>query len=356
MIKPYANSLVREDVKKGAAAAADNRGSRRFVQQGEKGGKRGRGRGRRRKRDEDDAKIMVVGNKDCSNKSMIDGNKENGSSSSSTSPDEKEGGLGDNRSLQQIPSSALFLPSSSSVRLELQTLKMLVRHLCDHAHTDATFTESLVGNFLQLPQNDTNMRNKKGTTIHSKLVAPAATSAGRDTAASSPLSSEGMIFEDVIMQLPTIASYIIFAAFLAAHNPASTDKLKFSAEVDQPRRKRRRRRKLKKLSGGKKSSSIVVSPLLSGPKSFELSRMIAIFDHIFDNMEDHGQAVVHTLTSSLVSLKLLSQMERSSSSKVDCFQRGLKLYCNVGYQDVQKLAKSLDFSLENFLYDPEAEL
>ncbi len=165
-------------------------------------------------------------------------------------------------------------------------------------------------------------------------------SSSQSVDASAVNASEGRIFGDIIPQLPTIAKYVLLASFLAAYNPARLDSQTFGAEAG-PRRKRRRAR----------GSSGKLSQLMLGPRAFSLSRMMAIFDNIYDELDSRGHAVVHTLTSSLVHLRLLSQVD-SKSAKSDVFQRGMRLRCNVGFDDIQALSKSLQFQVENYLYDP----
>jgi len=155
---------------------------------------------------------------------------------------------------------------------------------------------------------------------------------------------------EAFSDLPLSAKYILIASFLASYNPPKTDRRVFSTTS--------RRRRVTKAKGSEEK----ISPLLQGPSAFPLERMLAIYDHIYEDEEDQslakmeksnftsgaGQGPPLSHISSLVGLKLLERVIR----KTDPFE-DVKLKCVMSYDEISDLAKSIKFDIGQYLYDPK---
>ncbi|KAG4302337.1 hypothetical protein PCK1_001609 [Pneumocystis canis] len=120
-----------------------------------------------------------------------------------------------------------------------------------------------------------------------------------------------------IINFSWTSKHLIIASYLASHNPPSLDSTLFSKYRSNTKKRKRM----------KKSTSTTIGQRLIGPKSFTLERMLI------------------SKIETLASLKIII---RSSliSDKLDSAGRWK---VNVGWDFVQKIAKSINFELENYL-------
>jgi origin recognition complex subunit 5 len=86
-----------------------------------------------------------------------------------------------------------------------------------------------------------------------------------------------------------------------------------------------------------------------GPSPFALDRMLAIFTNIVD--ENVEMTVnVHQQVASLISQKVLL---RCSNSIDKSFDTGIRLKCNVKYDMIKSLAKTVHFEVHRYLYEQQ---
>lgn len=136
----------------------------------------------------------------------------------------------------------------------------------------------------------------------------------------------------ITIELPFYSKFLLIAAFLASYNPAKSDKRFFQKHHGKQR---------------KTSSSIRakerMNSQLTGPKTFPLERLLAIFYNIVDE-KVNPTASIYSQLSSLTSLQLLSAMGADMMDQP-------KYKCNVSLDFVRTVAKPLQFDVYKYLYD-----
>ncbi|RKP19371.1 hypothetical protein ROZALSC1DRAFT_29021 [Rozella allomycis CSF55] len=138
--------------------------------------------------------------------------------------------------------------------------------------------------------------------------------------------------------LSVCSKYLLISSYLASYNPAKLDG-KYFAKIEVQKKKGGAIRKTKSKNKNDRSKL-----LLKGPKSFVLERMLGIFYNIIPESIPPCVDVFEQVRN-LVSLRFLIQM--NSLEKFDC----LKLKCNVSYDYVVKLSKSVNFDISKYLFD-----
>ncbi|CAH1119120.1 unnamed protein product [Phaedon cochleariae] len=138
------------------------------------------------------------------------------------------------------------------------------------------------------------------------------------------------------LELPFYAKYLLIAAYLASYNSAKDDKrlfMKFHGK------------KMKKLKDVKMKSK--VSEQLNtqlGPKPFAFDRLLAIFYSILDEKVGFNNNLL-VQVSSLVELRLLSSVSDN------CFLDGQKYKCNVNFDFIQEISRTVRFNIRKYLSD-----
>ncbi|XP_076653845.1 origin recognition complex subunit 5 [Halictus rubicundus] len=130
-------------------------------------------------------------------------------------------------------------------------------------------------------------------------------------------------------ELPYYAKYMLIASYLASYNPAKEDKHLFIKQ------KIGRRRKAK----GKPSKVNAHG----GPYNFSVSRMLAIFCAILDEKVDINASLLAQIPS-MCQLGLLSFVGTYNLDE-------LKLKCCVSYDFILVIAKTVGFTIQNYLYN-----
>lgn len=130
-------------------------------------------------------------------------------------------------------------------------------------------------------------------------------------------------------ELPYYAKYLLIASFLASYNPTKEDKRLFVKEG--PRAKKSRRK-------------AIVKPKNSGPGSFLLNRMLAIFACIIEEKVD----ISATLMSQIQTMCQLGLLDLvGDANNID----EPKYRCCVGKEFIEALSKNVEFELKHYLYD-----
>lgn len=144
-----------------------------------------------------------------------------------------------------------------------------------------------------------------------------------------------------LIELPLYTKYLIISSFLASYNPSKFD-LKFFAKSHSRKSKGGRITS----AGGRKTHRLIGS-LQSGPAYFVVDRMLGIFHNIVEEPVPTSINLYHQI-GSLISLKFLG---RCSNSLDKSLENGMRLKCNVKYDMVKNIAKTVDFDLCKYIYD-----
>ncbi|KAI8990224.1 origin recognition complex, subunit 5 [Pilobolus umbonatus] len=142
------------------------------------------------------------------------------------------------------------------------------------------------------------------------------------------------------LELPYYTKFLLIASYLASYNPHKFD-IRYFSRTNEERRKKKggatRKGRIDKLGG-------MVRQQLLGPKVFPVERMLAIFYSIIgDKLEDTVNIQIQI--TSLTRLRLLSRA--TAMDKLD----DLKYKCNVNFDVIKSIAKSVRFEIEHYLYD-----
>ena len=89
--------------------------------------------------------------------------------------------------------------------------------------------------------------------------------------------------------------------------------------------------------------------LQQGPALFQVERMLGIFSNIVGERVESTSALYKQVMT-LVSLKILT---RTNSNMDKAFESGMSLKCNVKFETVKELARSVHFELTRYLYDQQ---
>ncbi|KAG4090746.1 origin recognition complex subunit 5-like protein [Neocallimastix lanati (nom. inval.)] len=146
---------------------------------------------------------------------------------------------------------------------------------------------------------------------------------------------EPSINSDITFELPYYTKFLLIASYLASYNPPRYDLRFFSKSSEN---KRRKSRKQEDVSGNKRSQQ------LYGPKVFPMERMLAIFYSIIEDPIE-GTIDINRQIASLLTLKLLIKI-----GNTDILNQ-MKCKCNVNYEFIQYLSKSVHFDITKYLYE-----
>ncbi|XP_050502088.1 origin recognition complex subunit 5-like [Diabrotica virgifera virgifera] len=141
------------------------------------------------------------------------------------------------------------------------------------------------------------------------------------------------------LELPFYAKYLLIAAYLASYNPPKDDKRLFMKYHGK------QRKKLKDIRLKNKVSEQLNTQL--GPKPFVFDRLLAIFYSILDE-KDNKMGFNNNLLvqiSSLMELRLLSSVSDS------CVLDGQKYKCNVSFEFIKTVCRSVGFDVKKYLSD-----
>ena len=142
------------------------------------------------------------------------------------------------------------------------------------------------------------------------------------------------------VELPFYAKFLLIAAYLASYNPPRFDVRYFAKSAEERKKKKgggTRKGRVDKL-GGKMRQQLL------GPKTFPVERMLAIFYSILeDSLEDTID--IQLQITSLTTLRLL--VRATNMDRLD----GAKYKCNVNFDFIRSIAKSVRFEIEHYLYD-----
>ncbi|OBZ83491.1 Origin recognition complex subunit 5 [Choanephora cucurbitarum] len=142
------------------------------------------------------------------------------------------------------------------------------------------------------------------------------------------------------VELPFYAKFLLIAAYLASYNPPRFDVRYFAKSAEERKKKKgggTRKGRVDKL-GGKMRQQLL------GPKAFPVERMLAIFYSILeDSLEDTID--IQLQITSLTTLRLL--VRATNMDRLD----GAKYKCNVNFDFIRSIAKSVRFEIEHYLYD-----
>ncbi|KNE66084.1 hypothetical protein AMAG_10344 [Allomyces macrogynus ATCC 38327] len=155
---------------------------------------------------------------------------------------------------------------------------------------------------------------------------------------SAPMTSEKD--DKLNLELPTTTKFLLIAAYLASYNPTTLDRHFFTKGRDTSQVKRRK----VDASGKKVAGAGPVRQQLLGPKTFPLERMLAIFHSIADDQVENNMDIHHQVAT-LISLRYLTRV--SAADAIDNY----RCKCNVSFEIVQQIAKSLRFELSECLHD-----
>ncbi|KAG4304509.1 hypothetical protein PORY_002219 [Pneumocystis oryctolagi] len=139
-----------------------------------------------------------------------------------------------------------------------------------------------------------------------------------------------------IIDFSWISKHLTIASYLASYNSPSLDFNLFSKYKSSTKKRKKT----------KKSTSTMANQKLTGPKSFTLERMLAIFLAIQSD-EDVLTSDIYNEIEILASLKILIRTSLTSD-KLDSTSRWK---VNIGWDFAQEIAKSINFGLEDYLID-----
>ncbi len=146
---------------------------------------------------------------------------------------------------------------------------------------------------------------------------------------------QSLILGSKRIEMPYLTKFLVIAAFLASYNPQKYDARYFTKGAEG-------RTKISK-KGGVHNGSLLRNQL-TGPRSFGIERMLAIFYSILDD-DCKMTFDIHSQIATCFSLRLLIKV--SSPSRLDM----VKCKCNVSYTFVKAIAKSVRFDISKYLYD-----
>ncbi|KAL7316453.1 hypothetical protein PS15m_005540 [Mucor circinelloides] len=143
------------------------------------------------------------------------------------------------------------------------------------------------------------------------------------------------------VELPFYSRFLLIAAYLASYNPPRFDVRYFAKSTNEATKKKRgggtRKTAADKL-GGKMRQQLL------GPKAFPVERMLAIFYSIVDETLEDTVDIQLQITS-LTTLRLL--VRTTAMDRLD----GAKYKCNVNFEFIRNVAKTVRFEVDKYLYD-----
>ncbi|XP_071817160.1 origin recognition complex subunit 5-like [Apostichopus japonicus] len=133
------------------------------------------------------------------------------------------------------------------------------------------------------------------------------------------------------VELPFYSKFLLIAAYLASYNPAKSDRRFFAKSHG-------------KIQQTKRMKKAETSSQLTGPKAFQLERLMAIFYSIVD-VRVAPTAHIFSQISTLVTLQLLSQI--GSGDQLDA----PKYRCCVSLDFIRSVSRTVNFEVMKYLYE-----
>ncbi|KAI9894801.1 MAG: hypothetical protein M1814_000020 [Vezdaea aestivalis] len=149
--------------------------------------------------------------------------------------------------------------------------------------------------------------------------------------------------------LPFYSKYLLIAAYLASHNPPSSDMRFFSSDTTS--RRRRRGALVDTSHGSQTMNSRTRAKLLRPhlpPSTFPLERMFAIFHAIVPDRVERTIDIA-TQVATLASLRLV--VRATAGAGKDVLDRAGKWRVNVGWEFIRGLARTVGFEVEERVAD-----
>ncbi|KAI3652417.1 hypothetical protein MP228_002742 [Amoeboaphelidium protococcarum] len=147
-----------------------------------------------------------------------------------------------------------------------------------------------------------------------------------------------------LTDLPSLAKLILIASYLASYNPSKFDSKVFGSRQVQGRNGQ------KSLRLQNKNMNKFAS-VHTGPKTFEVDRMLGIFENIISDSAaqyaDKNAIQIHSQIQSLIALKLLNKCSSTMDRSLEC----LRLKVNISLPSIKQVSKSVDFDVEKYIYD-----
>ncbi|KAG0174200.1 Origin recognition complex subunit 5 [Apophysomyces sp. BC1021] len=151
--------------------------------------------------------------------------------------------------------------------------------------------------------------------------------------------ARGRVLAD--FDLPYFTKFLLIASYLASYNPPRFDVRYFSKTAEQRKKKKgggSRNSRVDSQGGGKMRQQLL------GPKAFPVERMLAIFYSIVEDSLEDTIDIQQQITS-LTTLRLL--VRATNLDRLDA----AKYKCNVSFDFIRGVAKTVRFEIENYLYD-----
>ncbi|EGG03929.1 uncharacterized protein MELLADRAFT_89744 [Melampsora larici-populina 98AG31] len=170
-----------------------------------------------------------------------------------------------------------------------------------------------------------------------------------------PLTARQQPQDTLSLSLPIISRYLLIASFITSYNPAKSDARLFVTFDEVGTNRGRRARQVKPKIG--EAVKVRERQQLLGPKSFPLSRLMAIFNAITHQEGlNFSQVDVLQQVSSLIQSRLLNKSNKSNNksgySNSERFEM-IKLVCGIGEPIAQQLSLSVGFELRSRLWEVE---
>lgn len=149
---------------------------------------------------------------------------------------------------------------------------------------------------------------------------------------------------NVEVNLSYYSKFLLISTFLASYNPPKFDTQFFTKSNLDANGKRKRGRPCGTRKVKQNNSGSSWRQQLLGPKPFPLERMLAIFYSIIADNIDTTVDIYHQIAL-LIKLKLVIRMTSMDNLE------SMKCKCNVGFDFIMQISKSLKFDLTRYLHE-----
>ena len=149
--------------------------------------------------------------------------------------------------------------------------------------------------------------------------------------------------------------FLLIASYLASHNPPRQDQTYFMKSSES---KRKKKGGAVAKARGKPAKHRKVQRKMLGPQLFVLERMMAIFHAIMPHSAPVGSADIMTQIATLISLGMIVRGTGATTggakggemgAGLDIMDPTVKWRCNVGWEFIKGIAKTLRFEVEDFV-------
>ena len=158
--------------------------------------------------------------------------------------------------------------------------------------------------------------------------------------------SPGVSDRSLSRELPYHAKYLLLAAYLASYNPAKTDSLHFMKSTERKRRKKGGG--TARCVRGRATQNRKIPKYLLGATAFTLDRLLSILHAVLPH-DLRSTVDMYAQIATLTSLRLL--VKSGGVGPTDPLELGGKWRVGlvIDWEYVQRLARSLDFALADFV-------